>query len=363
MIKISLIFFLMTPIYIFSQDLYDFNTVRQDATRVSIPSVKAPTVRESSQKQTEQSARGFCSVEQAADKLLRLSNSNTLGFSDSGLLEHYASKVKEDCGPFKYIPAQIKNPGSPDLVCYRLGGECSNGYEGYSESNCAIETDRYKLAQIYSRILKERDQKAMEHVKKVREKAMAAAEEIVSKKVAKKLADNPFEQVRLSWGDMYEMRKELAKLLSERYGVYNVNVVINAVGEFMFSNFEYFSPLIALSGPAGFVVLTGLPIGEETFQCNISVRNILIKGGLSAATKLVMKVPIIKSDNVAGVFADKFIKSATTSEASKWVKHFFGDGLEVQNVSVVKQYGKEFALITVKSALGTGQYYSNQSNK
>ena len=184
--------------------------------------------------------------------------------------------------------------------------------------------------------------------------------ETADKKVAKKLADNPLEQVRLSWGDMYEMRKELSKLLSEKYGVYNVNVVINAVGEFMFSNFEYFSPLIALSGPAGFVVLTGLPIGEETFQCNISVRNILIKGGLSAATKLVMKVPIIKSDNVAGVFADKFIKSATTAEASKWVKHFFGDGLEVQSVSVVKQYGKEFALITVKSALGTGQHYSNK---
>jgi len=174
------------------------------------------------------------------------------------------------------------------------------------------------------------------------------------------ISNKPVVKVRLSWGDMYEMRKELAKILSEKYGAYTVNVVIDAVGEFIFSNFEYFSPFIALSGPAGFVVLSGLPIAEETFQCNISVKNILLKGGLSAGMKVVLKVPIIKSDNVAGVFAERFIKSAAATEVSKWVKHFFGDGLEVEKVSVVKQYGKEFALITLKSALGTGQHYSNK---
>jgi len=354
----TLIYLIINSIFLYSDDLPNITSLKN--TNVSIPEVQAPSISKSNaQANSNQSAKGFCSIEQAADKLLKIANSNTLGFSESGLIEDYAKRVKKDCGPFKYTPPQIGKPGSPSIVCYGLRGECGNNY-GYNPSNCALETEKYKLSQIYYRLSIERDKKVSEHIKEVRERAMIAAEEIVSKKITKKLADNPFEQVRLSWGDMYEMRTILASILSERYGIYNITAVIDAAGQGIFSHLDYFSPVIALSGPVGFVVLAGLPIGEETFQCNISIKNILIKGGLSAARGLILKVPIIKSDNIAGVFADRFIKNATIEESSKWVKHYFGDGLEVQKVGIVKEYGKEFALITIRSAIGTGQHYSEK---
>jgi len=361
----TLIYLIMSSIPLYSDDFPDTSSFKN--TDVSIPKVSTPSISKSNvQINNNQSAKGFCSVEQAADKLLQIANSNTLGFSESGLIEDYAKKVKKDCGPFKYSPQEIKNPGNTSvvpLVCYELRGECGNNYHSYNSSNCALETEKNKLAQIYYRLLIERDKKVNEHIKKVREIAMLEAKNIVSRKITKKLADNPFEQVRLSWADMYEMRGVLASILSEKYGIYNITAAIDAVGQVFFSNMEYLSPIIALSGPVGFVVLSGLPIGEETFQCNISIKNILIKGGLTAAKGIILKVPIIKSDNIAGVFADRFIKNATTEEASKWVKHYFGDGLEVQNVSVVKEYGKEFALITIKSVISTGNYYSNKSSE
>ena len=354
----TLIYLTMSSIFLYSDDFPNVTSFKN--TDVSIPEVHSFSISKSNtQVNSNQSAKGFCSVEQAADKLLKIANSNTLGFSESGLIEDYAERVKKDCGPFKYIPQQIGKPGSPSIVCYELRGECENNYS-YNPSNCALETEKNKLAQIYYRLSIERDKKVSEHIKKVRERCIGVAKEIVSRKITKKLADNPFEQVRLSWADMYEMRGVLASILSEKYGIYNITALIDAAGQGIFSNLEYFSPLIALSGPVGFVVLTGLPIGEETFQCNISVKKILIKGGLSAARRIILKVPIIKSDNIAGVFADRFIKNATIEEASKWVKHYFGDGLEVQNVSVVKEYGKEFALITIRAAIGTGQHYSEK---
>jgi hypothetical protein len=352
----TLIYLIISAIFLYSDDFPDITSFKN--TNISIPEVSAPSIsKPNAQANSNQSAKGFCSIEQAADKLLKIANSNTLGFSESGLIEEYAERVKKDCGPFKYIPQQIGKPGSPSIVCYELRGDCGNNYS-YNPSNCALETEKNKLKQIHSRLLIERDEKVNEHVKKIREIAMLEAKKIVSKKITKKLADNPFEQVRLSWADMYEMRKTLASILSEKYGIYKITELINAGGQMIFSN--HLTPIISLSGPVGYIAVAGFPIAEETFQCNISIKNILIKGGLTAAEEIILKVPIIKSNNIAGVFADRFIKNATIEEASKWIQHYFGDGLEVENVSVVKEYGKEFALITIRAAIGTGQHYSEK---
>jgi hypothetical protein len=357
----TLIYLIISSIPIYSDDFPDISSFKN--TDISIPKVHTSSISKlNAQINSNQSAKGFCSIEQAADKLLKMANSNSFGFSDSGLIEDYAERVKKECGPFKYTPQLIQNPGAPAVACYGLGGECSNHYYSYTYNpyNCALAKERDKLAQIYRRLLIERDKKVSEHIKKVREIAMFEAKNIVSKKITQKLADNPFEQVRLSWADMYEMRKTLASILSEKYGIYNLTAAIDAAGQMLFSNMEYFSPIIALSGPAGFIALTGFPIAEETFQCNISIKNILLKGALTAAEEIILKVPIIKSNNIAGVFADRFIKNATIEEASKWIQHHFGDGLEVENVSVVKEYGKEFAIITIKSFISTGEHYSDK---
>jgi len=356
----------MSSIPLYSDDFPDITSFKN--TNISIPKVKPPSISKSNaQINSNQSAKGFCSVEQAADKLLRKA-SNPLGFSGLDLIEDYAEQVKKDCGPFRYIPQEIKSPDEASrapftFVCYELRGECGNDYESdsYNPSNCALKTEKNKLIQIYERLSNERDKKVSEHIKKVREIAMLEAKKIVSRKITKKLADNPFEQVKLSWADICEMRRLLASRLAEKYSFYYLSAALNAVGEVVVPNIDYLSPIIALAGPVGFVVVSGLPITEETFQCNISIKNMFLKGGLSAANKLIVKVPIIKTDNVVGVFADRFVKNVTTEEASKWVKHYFGDGLEAQNVSVVKEYGKKFAIITIKSVIGTGNYYSNKS--
>ncbi len=305
------------------------------------------------------SEKGFCSVGQAAEKLLKLSNANYPGFSDWGLIEDYKERVKKDCGPVKYYPEQIGKPGGKLILCYKLKGVCeTNPFNTYDKEYCAFENEVAKLNNIYMKLLKKKDEKVEKHIKEIRNIAFDMAKDIIDDKVTKKLAENPFEQVRLSWKDMYDMRASLAALLAQRYKIYNVNLILNSLGKVIFSNFEYFSPMIALSGPAGFVVISGLPIVEETFQCNISVKNMLLKGGIAAGRKIILKVPVIKSNNISGVFADRFIKNATIEEVSKWVKHFFGDGLQVENVNFVKAYGKQFAIVTIKSAVGTAQHYS-----
>jgi len=240
----TLIYIIMSSIPLYSDDFPDITSFKN--TNISIPKVDPSSISKSkaqrkakAQRKSNQSAKGFCSVEQAADKLLRIANSNTLGFSESGLIEDYAKKVKKDCGPFEYTPQEIRNPAETSIasfVCYELRGECGNNYHSYNFSNCALETEKNKLTQIYHRLSIERDKKVSEHIKKVREIAMLEAKNIVSRKITKKLADNPFEQVRLSWADIYEMRGVLASILSQKYGIYNITAAIDALGQVFSSN-------------------------------------------------------------------------------------------------------------------------------
>ncbi|MEF3280083.1 MAG: hypothetical protein K6357_03860 [Elusimicrobiota bacterium] len=356
--KLFFILFFLTTTTVSANDLSDFNTVMEENS--SHPSVLTQKLSPSLEKSQgikssalNKSEKGFCSISEAAEKLIRISNSQTMGFSDYGLLEIYEENLKKDCAPRKYIPTQIKAPDTPNLVCYELGGKCrEKTFEIPQSQRCTIETNKSTLSSIYSRMINKRDEIIAKEMKDLRKRAQSIAEGIVNEKITKKLAEKPLEQIRLSWADMYKMRGTLAYMLG-----FKLDAAIDAVGQGIFSNIEYFSPIIALSGPAGFVVLSGFPIVEEAFQCNISIKNMILKGTLAAGTKLVFKVPIIKSETLSGIAADSFIKYATTTEASKWVKHFFGDGLEVESVSVTKEYGKEFALITVKTVLRTAQNY------
>lgn len=327
---------LMSNILTFSQE---FNISRNQIKNTELPTSSVNMKIEQTESKNE-SEVGFCAVNQAAAHLLRIANSNTMGLKDEGVIEYYEKKKREKCGPVLYVPQQIKNPGTPNLVCYRLSDVCAE----YSKKEiCAVENEYDKLYRAKKEMIKERERVLKIHMKIMRERAMMIAEKIIEDKITEQLAEKPLEQIRLSWEDMYKMRGTLNYMLG-----FKVNAAIDAVGETIFSHMGSFGPIMALSGPVGYITLSALPVVNETFQCNISIKNMIIHGVLKAGTKLVFKVPVVDRFSSSSL-AHKVLTSATVNEANIWIKYLFGDGLvKVEEVKSIKYHGKEFAKVTVR---------------
>lgn len=332
----------------------DFNpNIREMNNYQEVPNVNISFEKTKNHSQTNQntSQKGFCSVDEAVEKLFFLSNTNWGG--NTGLIQSYKAKLKNDCYPEKYYYPTISASGIY-TVCYKLPQKCG-GPQGkpYDPNHCSLSTDGLKLKTIKDKLILERDKFIEKSAKEIEIKIKRIATKRIEEKLTEQLAKNPNQQLRLAIEDIYAIRSEIAKELSKDYGEYIVNVVINEIGEFIFSNFEYFSPIISLSGTPGYILLGALPFADELIQCNISIKNLILKGAIKAGTKLVFKVPVVKNleQTYQNSFTYEFLKSATISEASKWIKHYFGDGLEVKMVNPVKEYGKDFALITVEVVL------------
>ena len=92
--------------------------------------------------------------------------------------------------------------------------------------------------------------------------------------VAEKLAASPGDTVKLAWKDVYNMRGSVNAWLAQTGHPLNyVGQALDAVGSGLtgtfFGKFIMMNGLI-MAGPAGFIMLGGMNITQETFQCNPS---------------------------------------------------------------------------------------------
>jgi hypothetical protein len=92
--------------------------------------------------------------------------------------------------------------------------------------------------------------------------------------IASKLADKPSDTVKIVWKDIYDMRGSVNAWLAQNGHPLNyVGQALDAVGAGLTGTVAgkvLMMNTLMLAGPAGFIMLGGMNITQETFQCNPS---------------------------------------------------------------------------------------------
>ncbi|OGR42641.1 MAG: hypothetical protein A2X35_01440 [Elusimicrobia bacterium GWA2_61_42] len=92
--------------------------------------------------------------------------------------------------------------------------------------------------------------------------------------IAAKLAEHPSDTVKIVWKDIYDMRGSVNAWLAQNGHPLNyVGQALDAVGAGLTGTVAgkmLMMNTLMLAGPAGFIMLGGLNITQETFQCNPS---------------------------------------------------------------------------------------------
>lgn len=92
--------------------------------------------------------------------------------------------------------------------------------------------------------------------------------------IAAKLAGNPADTVKIVWKDIYDMRGSVNAWLAQNGHPLNyVGQALDAVGSGLTGTVAgkiLMMNTLMLAGPAGFIMLGGMNITQETFQCNPS---------------------------------------------------------------------------------------------
>ncbi|MDD2805605.1 MAG: hypothetical protein PHV33_08625 [Elusimicrobiales bacterium] len=92
--------------------------------------------------------------------------------------------------------------------------------------------------------------------------------------IAAKLAGKPSDTVKIVWKDIYDMRGSVNAWLAQNGHPFNyVGQAVDAVGSGLTGTVAgkiLMMNTLMLSGPAGFIMLGGMNITQETFQCNPS---------------------------------------------------------------------------------------------
>jgi len=166
--------------------------------------------------------------------------------------------------------------------------------------------------------------------------------DIASDIVATRLQENPGQPLEITWKDIYDLRGTVnAWLCNEGNKMNCVGQAIDAVGAGLTGTTPgkiLMGTGLALSGPAGFVLMGGMAVTQETFQCQPSAVKMAIEAGASVAVSLPWcKVPGV---NQACVAVGKGMKEGALVAARK----IFGDKVAVQAVRQGKN-GVEVILV------------------
>jgi hypothetical protein len=166
--------------------------------------------------------------------------------------------------------------------------------------------------------------------------------DIASDIVGTKLRDNPGQPLEITWKDIYDLRGTVnAWLCNEGNKMNCVGQALDAVGSGLTGTTPgkiLMGVGLALSGPPGFVLMGGMAVTQETFQCQPSAVNMAITAGASVVVSLPWcKVPGV---NQACVAAGKGMKEGALAAARK----IFGDKVAVQAVKQGKN-GVEVVLV------------------
>ncbi len=127
---------------------------------------------------------------------------------------------------------------------------------------------------------------------------------IASNIVAEKLADSPGGLVKIVWKDIYDLRGTVNAWLVQNGHPWNrIGQAIDAVGSALtgtfIGKFIMVNSLI-LAGPVGFIMLGGMNIVQETFQCNPSGVVMAINAGATVVVLIPWcKIPGINKGCVA----------------------------------------------------------------
>lgn len=166
--------------------------------------------------------------------------------------------------------------------------------------------------------------------------------DIASDIVGTKLRDNPGQPLEITWKDIYDLRGTVnAWLCNEGNKMNCVGQALDAVGAGLTGTTPgkiLMGVGLALSGPPGFVLMGGMAVTQETFQCQPSAVNMAITAGAS----VVVSLPWCKAPGVnqACVAVGKGMKEGALAAARK----IFGDRVAVQAVKQGKN-GVEVILV------------------
>jgi hypothetical protein len=278
----------------------------------------------------------FCSVGRAADVL-----ANRL---TGDLINDYEATVRKGCGPFQSVQPSMGVPGQTYSPVYRYkwGGVCAILPDKLI-ADSSLETWKKE-------IVAPTNKRIDEHMKVVRDRAHVIAWDIAEAASIKRLKDNPAAEVRLSWGDLWEMRGTMSLALRDydSNDLRVVNAAIDALGSALTSWQGKMLISAALKGPMGFVlVTTAIDMGEELLQCHVSAQNLILKGGLAAGRYLIMRVPLCEGCPINTRFPAELLRGLSVSEVNKFLRVKFGDGLT--GTASVDQQNAGFAVITLKA--------------
>ena len=121
---------------------------------------------------------------------------------------------------------------------------------------------------------------------------------IANNLVQKKLADNPGGLVKIVWKDIYDLRGSVNAWLVQTGHPFNIiGQAIDAIGSALTGTFWGKVIMVnglILAGPAGFIMLGGMNITQETFQCNPSG----VVMAINAGATVVVLIPWCKIPGV-----------------------------------------------------------------
>jgi len=165
--------------------------------------------------------------------------------------------------------------------------------------------------------------------------------------VSDKLVEKPGQPIEITWKDIYDLRGTINAWLCNQGRKMNcVGQAIDAVGAGLTGTTVgkvMMGGGLALSGPPGFVMLAGMSITQETFQCQPSAVIMAIEAGASVAVSLPWcKVPGL---NQACVSVTNGVKEGALVAARK----IFGDKVVVKALKETKD-GLEVVLVKAEKA-------------
>jgi hypothetical protein len=174
--------------------------------------------------------------------------------------------------------------------------------------------------------------------------------DIAADVVRDKLQEKPGEPIEITWKNIYDLRGTInAWLCSEGNKLNCVGQTIDAVGSGLTGTTAgkfLMGGGLALSGPPGFVLVGGMAVTQETFQCQPSV----VKMALVAGANVAINLPWCKAPgiNQACVSMSNGIKNGALAAARK----IFGNKVAVKAVKRAKG-GLEVVLADAEKAAQT----------
>ncbi len=147
--------------------------------------------------------------------------------------------------------------------------------------------------------------------------------------VGRKLARRPGQRVKMEWKDVYDMRGSVNAYLAQNGHPFNrIGQAIDAVGSALTGTILgkiIMMNGLMLAGPAGFIMLGGMNVVQETFQCNPSG----VVMALNAGATIIVLIPWCRVPGVSrGCVAltngvEKGVQKAATSIFGKQVSATF----------------------------------------